>query len=288
MNSAGMNSAQRSPWADTLEEPNVNRPFYAFGALLAALALAMLAVSSTSRSTTVGSAAPALRSGSAARPVSPKLRQRASFCSVVVVLPAANEVDRIATIATGSAECLAYVSDTGANCPVDAGWQDEDLGEDNWDCRDVCPLMGARPEPQSVEIVQMATHDPALLRDETSRDCRSHYDLAYDVLVYGEVDSPPGATPWAHPIAAAKRRLAPVDWSDYADLLDSALAARARESTSAESTISVRSSHRLLDFAATALKNAGIMLQTAGEQLQNATSPSAEDHVAGEHQASQR
>ena len=266
----------------------MNRPFYAFGALLGALALAMLAVSSTSRSTSVGSAARLLSSSTAARPLSPKLRQRASFCSIVVILPAANEVDRIATIATGSAECLAYVSDTGANCPMEAGWQDEDLGEDKWDCRDFCPLMVVRPEPQSVEIVQLATHDPALLRDETSRDCRSHYDPAYDVLVYGEVDSPPCAKSSALPIAAASFPLAPVDWNDYSDLIDSALAARAHESTSAESTISVRSSHRLLDFAATALKNAGILLQSAGEQLQNAGSPATDDHVAGEHQASQR
>jgi hypothetical protein len=49
-----------------LEEPNVNRPFYAFGALLAALALAMLAVSSTSRSTSVSREAVQIKSAAPA------------------------------------------------------------------------------------------------------------------------------------------------------------------------------------------------------------------------------
>jgi hypothetical protein len=207
---------------------------------------------------------------------------------MVVVLPAGHDVDRIATIATGSAECLAYASHTGANCPMDNGWQDVETGECDWDCRDLCPLSVVRHQQQFVEIVQLASHDPALLRDESSRDCRSHYDAAYDELVYGEVDCPPGATSRAHWPTATTRSPAPIEWSDYADLLDEALAARSLVPTSAESTSSVLSSHRLLDFAATALKNAGILLQSAGEQLSNAATPPAEDHVAGEPQASQR
>jgi hypothetical protein len=197
-------------------------------------------------------------------------------------------MDRLATIATGSAECLAYASETGANCPMEDGWQDVETGECNWDCRDYCPLVAACDEPRFVEIVQLASHDPALLRDETSRDCRSHYDPAYDVLVFGEVDSPPCATSFVLPQVAASPTSVPIDWSDYASLLDEAIAARSSSPVSAESTNTVRSGHQLLDFAAAALKNAGMLLQSMGEQLHNAAVLTAEDHVAGQPEASQR
>ena len=206
---------------------------------------------------------------------------------MVVVLPAGHEVDRIANIAAGSAECLTYASLTGASCPME-DWQDEEMDESDWDCRDYCPLMIARSEPRPVGTVQLAGHDPAQLRDETSRDCRSHYDPAYDLVVYGEVDSPPRGPSQSPPPIVASGLPSPIEWSDYAELMDEALAVRPPQPTSAESISSVRSSRRLLDFAARALKDAGSLLHSAGEKLHNAAAPVAKDHVAGEPQVSPR
>jgi hypothetical protein len=69
--------------ADPPEKPTVNRPFYAFGLLLFLLAAAMLAVSSTSRSTTVRPRAAASKADLPARRPQPA-------GIYVVVLPADN------------------------------------------------------------------------------------------------------------------------------------------------------------------------------------------------------
>jgi hypothetical protein len=73
---------------NTLEEPNVNRPFYAFGALAGALALTMLAVSSTSRSTTVRRPVPSSQASAQAK--DPKSARLGNI--YVVVLPAGDDL----------------------------------------------------------------------------------------------------------------------------------------------------------------------------------------------------
>jgi hypothetical protein len=220
----------------------VNRPFYAFGALLAALALAMLAVSSTSRSTSVSNAEPAVQPAKEHVQGTLLPRNPARFCGYVVVLPAGDDDLFVAT----------NTSHDGC-----------------WPCEDMCPLASGICGASLVAApVQLATHDPALLADESSRDCRSHYDAEYDLVVHGEVDQPrkvfpSGCVP------------APVEWSEYADLLDEARETGPTLPTPAELTTSVRSGRPLLDFAATSLTSASRLLQFAADELRRAAESTA-------------
>jgi len=121
----------------------VNRPFYAFGVLLLLLALAMYAVSSTSRSTAVQSQ-PAGGAGSLITPA-PRLGT-----IYVVVLPAAEEPQPVAT--AQPEPCI----------PSPAR-----------------QTSGLRPV-----LLLPAIHDAAPVLDAAEYDCLSHYDAAYDRLVY--------------------------------------------------------------------------------------------------------
>jgi hypothetical protein len=281
----GMNPAKSRPWGDTLEEPNVNRPFFAFGALLAALALAMLAVSSTSRSTSVsrqaavapaaGADAPA--AGSSARPA-----RAARFCGILVVLPAEEPV----TIAAADVPCYCPYADEAASWCTGSAFDGQSANASQEVA--LCPLPRGGSLLAAKESIQPAQHDPALLRDESSRDCRSHYDSAYDVAVYGEVDGLPLASQAVSSHRPAASSCIALGWCDYAELMDEALVVGPQLSTSAESTSSVRSSRVLLDFAASALRRAGLMLQSAADELQHFPEPSRETHLAGEQTDSQR
>ena len=265
-----MNPAKSRPWADTLEEPNVNRPFYAFGALLIALALAMLAVSSTSRSTSVSREAAAVPASSAlpAAASSARPARAARFGLLMVVLPA----DDAMPIALADV-CCPYDGDGSTYC--------------TGHCPEVCPLSGGCSAPLAAAPIQPATHDPALLRDESSRDCRSHYDPAYDELVYGPVDGAPSSSQASvsarnRPAATNFASREPVAWEEYAELMDGALVLDSVAGAPAESTSSVRSSRLLLDFAASALRDAGTLLQSAAEALHSAATPRSEVELAGE------
>lgn len=277
-----MNPAKSKPWGDTLEEPNVNRPFYAFGALLAALALAMLAVSSTSRSTSVSrdaaaksrNATEAPAAASSARPA-----RAARFCGILVVLPA----DEPQTVAIADVHCHCPYAENATDSST-APYSDAQL-VDGGNLFHICPLQGGHSDLAAVEPILPAVHDPALLRDESSRDCRSHYDPAYDALVFGEVDGLPSSnqaaarTNWT--LAAKPCTLG---WSDYAELMDEALVT----GPTAESTSSVRSSRLLLDFAASTLRQAGLMLQSAADEMQQVARPAVGTHIAGEQPTSPR
>lgn len=260
-----MNSAKNSPWGDTLEEPTVNRPFYAFGALLAALALAMLAVSSTSRSTSVSREAAATLPGAGLVPAaasSARPARAARFCGILVVLPAAEPL----TVATADVPCSCPYAD---DCDPFA----HNLASNTLQ---TCPLLGGGSALTPALPIVPAVHDPALLRDESSRDCRSHYDPAYDTLVYGEVD---GLRSSGH---AANRIVPPaaagLAWNEYTELMDEALVT----SPLAESTISVRSSRLLLDFAASTFRQAALMLQSAADEMQQVNGVASDAHLAGE------
>lgn len=133
--------------------------------------------------------------------------------------------------------------------------------------------------------IQPATHDPALLRDESSRDCRSHYDPAYDELVYGQIDGVLSAFQVStrnRPPANNAASREPVAWNEYAELMDAALPAGSAQSITAESTISVRSGRLLLDFAASALRDAGTLLQSAAEVLDGGAALRSEVELAGD------
>lgn len=262
----------------------MNRPFYAFGALLIALALAMLAVSSTRRSTSVSSAPVTVAQAERSSHAETRPSRAARFCGVIVVLPAVEEETSVA-----DRSVLEQVPLYCTGCD----WDRSMANLPDWDCRDVCPLAAYYSEPPAAPAVTLATHDPALLRDETSRDCRAHYDPVYDVLVYGEIDSPicasgPSITVNRRKPQADFAAAAPVEWSDYSVLIDEALSTGATSGASAESTNSVRSSRVLLDFAASALSRTGLLFQSAAEELRRAARPGADAQLAGESPPSQR
>jgi hypothetical protein len=247
-----MKALENRPWADTLEEPNVNRPFYAFGALLAALALTMLAVSSTSRSTSVSRL-------SAHAPQIAAARDRHGFCGMLIVLPAAE--DGFAdTGPTDSGDRLA----SEVKLPVGSTWTD-------WECP--CSWAQSMEQAKSANVtrITLATHDPALLPGGEGFDCRSHHDRVYDMAVYGTADAAPKLT-----------------WDDYSLLLDDALASTRQEPTSAEFINPVRSGQWLVDFAATRLDQAGLLLRLAAEELRHAAGGLDRGQMASQTQPDQR
>jgi hypothetical protein len=275
-----MKRAGNRPRGDTLEEPNVNRPFFAFGMLLAALALAMLAVSSGSRWTTV-SESPEFAATTRSARDSARVARSARFAGILVVLPAEDE--SVATVASSATDPYYASSSVGR-----AGSVDLMRGEDtDWPCEDVCPYEAYHATSLVVEAVSLAKHDPALLRDETSRDCRSHYDPAYDVLVYGEVDAP---SPSCNSGVGTSKGVTstPVEWSEYADLLDQVIESGTGDRAQAESTSSVRSSRALLDFAAVMLHNTSRMLQFAADELHRVANPVSGEQLAGDEPLSKR
>lgn len=274
----------------------MNRPFYAFGALLTALALAMLAVSSTSRSTSVSSAHPSAARDGHAVPLAERPPRTLRFSGILVVLPAVQE--ELSVASTGATKSDALFS-TGCDWELSRSDLNQPVCSEgsDWDCRDACHLAALSNAPLTALVsahpaVTLATHDPATLRDETSRDCRSHYDPAYDVLVYGEIDSPISSQGRSAvsddelPLQSAYS--AAVEWSDYAILMDEALIKRVTASASAESTNSVRSGGLMLDFAASALNRTGILLQSAAQEIRRASLPVMNSQLAGESPSNQR
>ena len=185
----------------------MNRPYFSFGALLAALVLTILAVSSSSRSTTVQQAAvppenqPMGKGFDAARPSSPRPGN-----IYLIVLPAAEdsqfqECGEWPTSAVASSELPVPSYATG--CGLDrltgrlyafatddrTGWEFED------DCRQAwsrCMPGGqteeqAQPASFATVQVKVAPHDAAELAEIA--ECSSflsHHDAAYDRAVYGD------------------------------------------------------------------------------------------------------
>lgn len=138
----------------------MNRPFTAFGALLALLALAMFAVSSPDRSTTVQS--------------QPQNRPRT----------VASNPCRIAS--TVAAQAGAEIdNDAGNECCIDTDCS-------RVCCNELCTALARSVRGRRVEIaparVQTADNMAESSRWPEEVDCRSHYDAAYDRLVYGFAD----------------------------------------------------------------------------------------------------
>ena len=154
----------------------MNRPFGAFGALLTLLVLAMFAVSSPDRCTTIHPQ-PAGCAPSAA-----KLPLRAT--RAMVCLPAAS-IERVG----GEDECL------------DAGCYDGSLSDEQL----TALLRGGngRPAPMTSARIQSADNTAVLWKWAPGpEDYRSHYDALYDRLIYGRADDdlPRGRTIAARPI----------------------------------------------------------------------------------------
>jgi hypothetical protein len=288
----------------THEELTVNRPFYAFGVLLALLALAMLAVSSTTRTRMVQSP----QSHDKGSLLSPTPRGGAIY---VIILPEGD-----ASPLTQGVAWKALTPAVVAEAPFDASGV-----------------------PQITPIgVTFAAHDAAAAFSPGSADCRSQYDPQYDELIYGQDESrllsssfspvkrDPGATAvawddhasdelilfrslaapsysfrrltevtigWLAPyddisrlrnwliaqaecLARARQiadRAAAIMWTEYAELMQGIVpeahvqAAAPRESPASGT---VRSSGWLLHFAVSSLSRAGVALKQAASQLQQA------------------
>ncbi len=129
----------------------MNRPFYAFGVLLALLALAMLAVSSTTRSKRVQNR-PAQAEGSLLSPSS------LGGAIYVIVLPAGDEAPASGPLAAESPAPVVVAPATFDASRI----------------RHISPVC-----------VIEAAYDAAESRAAENADCHSHYDLEYDRLIYG-------------------------------------------------------------------------------------------------------
>ena len=160
-----------------LETLPVNRPLGAFGFLICGLALAMFAVSSTSRSTGV-------------RPLvavnhHATLRQPAP----------GNDMPPIATVP--SENCT---ESSPANALVDDSLCDPDSLDyegpgNNTRLENLRSASGPRSEMKSVRLY-LAERTVVSGRTYSAVDCRSHYDRAYDKIIYGQtdIDLAPGST----------------------------------------------------------------------------------------------
>ncbi|HEX5104114.1 MAG TPA: hypothetical protein VFV87_09905, partial [Pirellulaceae bacterium] len=163
----------------------MQRPFYAFGALLLALTLTMLAINAGGRAAVVRQQLPQERPGSATSDLPQREVRKPRFCSLVVSLPADEDeilADAIALIN----ESPCYATGCGLDRATGEVYPRYSDGECDWQCPGALawPKPAARPM-QPVRLVQ-AVRDPTTLRDETSRDCLSHYDPAYDGAVYSD------------------------------------------------------------------------------------------------------
>jgi hypothetical protein len=199
----------------------VNRPSYAFGALLMLLALAMLAVSSASRSTTVASTAPAAPSAAGSAPT----RTTPRGAIYVLVLPAADDeapAGRAAAPRQGadaadddaspepSPAPVALTSSRAAAVPTYAtGCGLDRLTGLVYGCEpcwisydDERPLPRPRIAPARIEL---AKNNAARRGAESAVDCLSHYDPLYDRLIYGPISPSP---------ARQEARLPAVRWTE--------------------------------------------------------------------------
>jgi hypothetical protein len=120
----------------------VNRPFYAFGVLLFLLAAAMLAVSSTSRSTTVRPRAAASKAGLPARRPQP-------MGIYLVVLPAGDAAESDETAAGFGAIAIAETAVVGSQLEVHSTQPCLRSNESVTQRRTAHGLIGVRIEPAS-------------------------------------------------------------------------------------------------------------------------------------------
>jgi hypothetical protein len=312
---------------DTLEEPIVNRPFYSFGALLAALVLAIVAVSSSSRSTSVQ---PADVRAATPRPARDEVARRALVPHqgniFVVVLPAdENSAELPGPVAVSSAT---HVPSYATGCGLDRstgriyafatddrmGWGFEDDCRQSWSPCMPRPDVECPSTPIATAQVEFAAHDAVELAAKSDCSCYlTHYDAAYDRAVYGEFagrgafareawlrlnlrinplalsEAIIRAKQFAATWLSSQRATSPtIEWSEYGPMLDRAIEHQAESKREAESPTAVRSSRWLMRFAASSLERASEMLQTMADVLANAAANDETEHLASEKDSSPR
>ena len=249
----------------------MNRPFYAFGVLLALLALAMYAVGSSSRSTTVESQ-PASAGGTL---LSPRPRLGSIY---VVVLPAAEE------LAHESAASAA----TALICPQEAALE-------------LTPIQVAPAEYDAAGVAAPFDVDSTRAGELLTPDGSTWNAVpGEDWLALFREFAPP--QPMRHslwrslgiklrtwlelPIIRGIQNLAlremqrfgwfaerttaklAIDWSEYRDLMDSITANDANPPAESVPALAVRSSDWMLHFAVSSLSQLGQSIQRAAAELQ--------------------
>jgi hypothetical protein len=161
----------------------VNRPFSALGTLAAMLALAVFAVSSTSRSTTVGST-------TSRRPATVHVRLEIPRC---VPSP---------TLAAPPAVTVCPATDV-----VDDDRQEDAKCCNRWPSLEAAAVKAQELASKRIESAQavsralrparvvVAKFPVSLPRVPEPMDCLSHHDLQYDLIVYGSTAEPQRTAP---------------------------------------------------------------------------------------------
>jgi hypothetical protein len=194
-----------------LETLPVNRPLDAFGFLIGGLALAMFAVSSTSRSTGV---------------------QKLAVVNHHVMLSQSVRGMKVQPISA------AATADSMESTPASALIDDGPCDPDSFDLEsrgveyrleNLRPTSGQRSEMKSVRL-QVAERTVLSDRSKVAVDCRSHYDRVYDKLVYGEADLDVALRPMS--VATESRPISAVEVSViFRGLLEGPRSAPARPAT---------------------------------------------------------
>ena len=251
----------------------MNRPFFAFGVLLALLALAMVAVSSTGRSTPV-QAQPAAADGSSLDP-------RPGRGSIyVVVLPQADEQAARAESPVSSLTpvCVVPAELDAARPPVIEGFDCLSLYDAAYDRLVYGSWSAPTPAAISRELTrQEASADEllAIFRSLGASSPNLWWQDLYDRMVHTVARLQPifrGIRNWPESLAVrwgwskVEDQTGPaVNWDDYAALMDSVADSRPEAGFAKEP---VRSSGWLLHFAVSSLSRMGLALEQAAAELQ--------------------
>lgn len=278
------------------EESTVNRPFYAFGVLLALLALAMVAVSSTSRCTTV-QAQPAAAEGSLLSPVP-------HGTIFVVVLPEAEEASEPDLPAAADvvpsqivpAVILPVEYDTVAKVDPQADCRsqhDRTYDELVYGEADFTGANDATPPVTDVDELLSLFHSLAGPAPQAShtRASLQPWKSAWHRLQTSSTPILLGTRNWIARLAdrwlpASREEAGPaMNWYEYTDLMGSIPAASEPlvQAAPPAEIEPVRSGGWLLHFAVSSLSQAGLTLQQAAaelQQLENDVSPSPTAAVA--------
>jgi hypothetical protein len=160
----------------TAEKTPVNRPLSAFGALLTLLAVAMFAVSSTTRSTTVQPPLPGNRRV--------KLSGERGRIALARLMPA-SQFD----YAGGSDEELG--DETGLCSPDSIEIQNVAIADGD-ELKPLAAMTGVDRQPLIAARIEVASNALEALRTPPPMDCRSGHDAVYDRAVYGVSDDVTG------------------------------------------------------------------------------------------------
>jgi hypothetical protein len=260
----------------------VNRPFYAFGMLFALLALTTLAVSSSTRSTTV-------KRLKARAEHSLPMKRRPGGAVFVVVLPAKQRT--ASKIAAARVELAGAVSSAAAHDSMEC----RSFGDAAYDFA----VYGDLPAVQPVAPPAVAARQSNLTAEElvsvfTSLSRASHPRQSASKAMAGwtpwnlrslalglqnwfgrQADRLPLVWLWKQLLADKLAARAPVSWSDYADLIDEtaplAAAPRATTIRFVQGGL-VRSEDGLLHSAASSLHRLALLLELAADRLEQSKS----------------